>query len=98
LFNGNLGDFASAKDAMEIVEYLVNMEFHCQTSTPMAVYAIKIGGNNWHLPGVTVGFALDGLADTHALYRQDTDWHKIIENACAFIDAGGSSKVEICSF
>jgi sulfatase maturation enzyme AslB (radical SAM superfamily) len=36
-----------------------------------------------------VWFCLDGLADTHAIYRQGTDFDKIINNARAFMSAGG---------
>jgi MoaA/NifB/PqqE/SkfB family radical SAM enzyme len=34
-------------------------------------------------------FALDGLSDTHSIYRIGTSFEKIIENAKAFIAAGG---------
>lgn len=37
-------------------------------------------------------FAIDGLADTHILYRIGTSFDKIIENATAFINAGGTAE------
>ena len=36
-----------------------------------------------------VEFALDGLAETHSLYRIGTDFNSIIRNATTFMDAGG---------
>lgn len=41
--------------------------------------------------GVSVHFNIDGLADTNHLYRRNTSWNKIVQNATAFIDAGGKA-------
>jgi hypothetical protein len=45
-----------------------------------------------------VHFALDGLADTHHLYRIGTDFNKIIENAKTFISNGGKAEWVYLSF
>ena len=88
-FNGNLGDFGLAHDAPEIVQYCLDnsqAKIHIQTNGSMRSPEWWAQFTN---PRTDVYFALDGLADTHSLYRQDTDWHRIIANAQALIAAGG---------
>ena len=87
--NGNYGDFVTARDGLEIVEYMlkVNPGIQVEISTNASARP-KLWEPLGRL-GVTVYFRLDGLADTHHLYRQNTDFNFILDNAKKFIAAGG---------
>jgi len=92
LINGNFGDFVTARDGLAIVEYFV------QCNPEVSILISTNGGakpNIWaklgSIPNVTVGFDIDGLADTHSLYRRNTDWNMVINNAKSFIAAGGKA-------
>jgi sulfatase maturation enzyme AslB (radical SAM superfamily) len=87
-FNGNLGDFAVSRDGVEIANFFADAEIRVNINTNGSSRS-PAWWARLARPEIQIGFALDGLADTHTLYRQDTDWHKIIENARAFINAGG---------
>lgn len=89
--NGNYGDFVTARDGLEIVEYIlqINPRIHIEISSNASAKP-KLWEPLGQL-GVTVYFRLDGLKDTHHLYRQNTDFDFILENAKKFIAAGGQA-------
>ena len=99
LINGNFGDFVTARDNLKIVKYFVEqnpnitIEISTNASAKPNIWA-ELGS----IPNVIVGFALDGLRDTHTLYRRNTDWDLVISNAKRFIAAGGRAKWRMIQF
>lgn len=99
---GNYGDPIAAKDTLEIFKYFrennpkINLSLHTNGSakTPdwWSTLATVIGKRGY------VVFSIDGLADTNHLYRQNTVFTKIIENAQAFINAGGRARWDYIVF
>ena len=91
LINGNYGDFITARNGLAIVEYFkeTNPNLRIEISTNAS------GRPNWWKRlgelGVIVDFRIDGLEDTHQLYRQYTDFNLILDNAKKFISAGGDA-------
>ena len=91
-FCGNFGDFVANPDAEQIVDYFIrcnnNLKIFVSTngSARNSTFWSKLGA--WGKQ-VQISFCIDGLKDTHSLYRVDTDWNRILQNAKTFIDAGG---------
>ena len=92
---GNYGDPIMARDTLEIYDYF-------RSENPNVRLGMNTNGSArkpdwWHDLATTFGsngaiiFGLDGLSDTNHLYRKGTNFEKVIENAEAFINAGGQA-------
>jgi len=96
---GNLGDPIVSRDTLEIYQYLrhtnphIRLAMHTNGSARDVTWWKKLAELK-----VKVTFGLDGLEDTNHLYRVSTDFNKIIENAKAFIAAGGMAKWHMLVF
>ena len=96
---GNLGDPIIAQDCLEIFQYLretnptIKLGLHTNGSARDSRWWQSLAHTD-----VKVTFGIDGLEDTHALYRIGTDWHKIINNAWNFIQAGGNAEWHMLVF
>lgn len=96
---GNLGDPIIAKDTLEIFKHLrtnnaeMTLVMHTNGSARTPEWFEELA-----LLQVKIIFGIDGLEDTHHLYRIDTDWKKIINNATAFINAGGDARWDMLAF
>jgi MoaA/NifB/PqqE/SkfB family radical SAM enzyme len=100
---GNNGDPLLASDCLEIFQYLVEntadtcrLDIHTNGSLRSKEWwqaLAKTIGNRGH-----VIFAVDGFEGEHEIYRRNTNWKKVIENAKIFMAAGGRAKADTIIF
>lgn len=100
---GTYGDPAAGKNTLEIYRYFRDIN-------PTITLGMNTNGGlrdtDWwvQLAGILnqpkdyVVFSIDGLSDTNHIYRVNVNWKKVIENAKAFINAGGSAHWDMLVF
>jgi MoaA/NifB/PqqE/SkfB family radical SAM enzyme len=99
---GNFGDPLLNNDLIPIIDYIVaanpnvRVDVHTNGSLRSKTWWTNLAKS---MPANhLVQFGIDGLEDTHALYRIGTDFNKIIENAKTFIAAGGAARWNFITF
>jgi MoaA/NifB/PqqE/SkfB family radical SAM enzyme len=97
--NGNFGDAVMNPETVSIVEYFR------QCSPALTITISTNGGARdqkfWQSLAkaqATVIFCIDGLEDTHSLYRQNTLYSTVMRNAQIFIEAGGRAVWKMIKF
>ena len=94
-FNGNYGDFSMHPEIIEMLDYMHDVN-------PNVMFSINSNGGArdtrfWtelarvlqKFPSHEVVFSIDGLEDTNHIYRRGVKFDLIMDNAKAFIEAGG---------
>jgi len=97
--NGNFGDAVMNPETVDIVQYF-------RESNPRLSISVSTNGGArdaefWRSLArleVRVIFCIDGLEDTHHLYRQNTLYSTVTRNAQIFIDAGGMATWKMIKF
>jgi len=90
VINGNFGDIVMNPDGPDIVEYFreQNADLRIVVSTNGGARPAEF----WQRlakSGAIVLFCIDGIEETHSIYRQNTLWRTVIKNSQFFIGAGG---------
>jgi len=99
---GNIGDPLLATDCLEIFRYVAENSKDC--SLGIYTNGSLRSAEWWKELALILGkrgyvtFAIDGLKDTHEIYRRNTNFNKIIENAKTFIENGGIARAESLVF
>jgi hypothetical protein len=86
---GNFGDPIAHPKAMDIFKLVgsngIRQHINTNGSIQNTAWWAELGA----IKKLKVTFALDGLEDTHSIYRINTDFNKILANAKAYMDSGG---------
>lgn len=100
---GNVGDPIAARDSLKIVQYISefpHVEVVIETNGSLRSKkwwedlgkAMSVNSNS------VVFFHIDGLRDTNHIYRQLTNFDRIMENAASYIATGATAVWEFIPF
>lgn len=95
IFGGAYGDPLAATQLLEITEHLTDRGVRIATATNGSLrkpdWWARMG-RAMAKTGSRLELHIDGLADTNGLYRVNTIFDKIIENAAAYIETGARAE------
>lgn len=97
--NGNFGDIVMNPEGADIVEFFreqnpdLDIEINTNGGARSADFWRRLARAQ-----ALVRFALDGLEDTHHLYRQNIVWRTVIKNAKTFMSHGGRAVWQMIRF
>ena len=96
VFCGNFGDPLMHPDLDEILVFFKHQEILISTNASLRnkQWWSVLGKNK----NVSVIFCIDGIGREHELYRRNTSYQKIMENAKSFIRAGGTAHWQFIVF
>jgi MoaA/NifB/PqqE/SkfB family radical SAM enzyme len=95
-FVGNFGDPLMHPELDEIINFFKEQKIRISTNASLRNHAwwSNLGKNK----NITVKFCIDGIGKEHELYRRNTSYKKIIENAKSFIQSGGIAEWQFIVF
>ena len=96
IFCGTNGDPMMAKDAYEILEYVIkNSKAKIQINTNGSIRDVKFWAKMGKLFAEPcensryVVFSVDGLEDTNHIYRRNVKWDSVMKNMKSYVKSGG---------
>jgi MoaA/NifB/PqqE/SkfB family radical SAM enzyme len=93
---GNYGDPAASHETLSIFEYFrtvnssITLGMNTNGGLQNSAWWARLAGILYK-PADYVVFSVDGLEDTNHLYRRNVSWDRVMQNAKAFIQAGGNA-------
>lgn len=96
--NGNFGDIVMNPESLDILEYFKKENSFLKIT--VSTNGSARDKNFWKRLAqlAEIDFCLDGLEDTHTIYRQNTNWKTIIKNAQIVIENKGIANWKFIKF
>lgn len=104
IFSGQIDEPAANPEILDIARYFLSnwklkvLSMNTNGAIRTENFWTELGLLNRQYPEFMIEWGIDGLEDTNHIYRVGANWNKLINNARAFINAGGRATWKFIKF